>query len=331
MSTAPVRLAWVGVAHIHTPGFVNEVVRRGFACAGVYDHDAARAAANASKLGGEVRALADMGKVEADAYVITSETARHLEMLEPIAKAGKPVFVEKPLGTNAKQSIALSKALDDHKIVFQTGYAQRGDARVQTLKKRVDEGFFGTITRVRASICHNGALGGWFDGEWRWMADRAQAGVGGFGDLGTHGLDLLMWLFGSVKAATGALSMGTARYPGCDEFGEGMMKFTSGAIGTLTASWDDVANPIRLQVAGTKGHALLNGDLQIAGGDGRMQVVSDLAPGAPAGFGAFLDHLEGKPVGLVRAKEATARDVVMDAIYRGAESQKWIDIPTEWR
>ena len=31
------------------------------------------------------------------------------------------------------------------------------------------------------------------------MADPAQAGVGGFGDLGTHSLDILLWLMGDVK------------------------------------------------------------------------------------------------------------------------------------
>jgi len=202
---------------------------------------------------------------------------------------------------------------------------------MQTLKKHIDARHFGTITRVRASVCHNGALGGWFDTDWRWMADRSLSGVGGFGDLGTHGLDLLMWLFGGVKAATGALSNGTARYEGCDELGEGLLKFTSGAIGTLTASWDDVANPIRMQVSGTKGHALLNGDLQIAGEDGKLVKITELEPQAPSGFPGFLDYLEGKHVDLVTPREAVRRDIVMDAIYKGAEGQQWVDICTDWQ
>jgi predicted dehydrogenase len=329
--SAPLNLAWVGVAHIHTPGFSGEVLKRKHLCAGVYDRDAAKAAKNAEKLGGKVRTLAEMAADKSvDAFIITSETVHHLELLNAIAKAGKPVFLEKPLGTSTEVSTALLETLESNKIVFQTGYFQRGSKEMQTVKKLVDTGHFGTITRVRASVCHNGALGGWFDTDWRWMADRSQSGVGAFGDLGTHGLDLLMWLFGGVKAATGLLSMGTARYKGCDEFGEGLLKFTSGAIGTLTASWDDVANPVRLQVSGTKGHALLNGELQLAGADGKMNVVTEFEPAAPAGFPGFLDYLEGKHVDLVKPREATARDVVMDAIYKGAESQTWVEVCSDW-
>lgn len=330
--SAPLNLAWIGVAHIHTPGFSNEVKKRGHKCAGVYDHDAAKAAKNAENLGGKVRAIAEMvADKSVDAFIITSETVNHLELLKQIAHAGKPIFLEKPLGTNMEVSTALYEVLTSNKVVFQTGYFQRGGAGIQTIKKKLDEGFFGTVTRVRASVCHNGALGGWFDADWRWMADRKQSGVGAFGDLGTHGLDLLMWLFGSVKAATGALSMGTARYEGCDELGEGLLKFKSGAIGTLTASWDDIANPVRMQVCGTKGHALLNGDLQLSGEDGKMKLITDLEPSVSAGFPGFLDYLEGKKVTLVTPREATMRDIVMDAIYHGAETQSWVEICSDWQ
>lgn len=325
MSSA-VRLAWVGVGHIHTPGFSNEVLKREIQCAGVFDEDPARAAKNAEKLGGPVLSLENIAAAEADGWVITSETVRHLDLLRPIARPGRKIFVEKPLGTDAAQSRALTKIIEDQQVVFQTGYFMRGDARIQTLRNWLAEGRFGAVTRVRASVCHSGALGGWFDNEWRWMADRSQAGVGAYGDLGTHGLDLLMWLFGDVTAATGALGMGTARYPGCDEFGEGLLQFSSGVIGTLTASWDDVANPIRLQISGTKGHALLNGELQFAGEDGKFEVVTDLAPAVSAGFSAFLDCVQGLDAELVTPSEATARDVVMDAIYRGAETRTWITL-----
>ena len=34
---------------------------------------------------------------------------------------------------------------------------------------------------------------GWFDGEWRWIADKNEAGGGGFADLGAHALDIVLW------------------------------------------------------------------------------------------------------------------------------------------
>ncbi|HLO97303.1 MAG TPA: Gfo/Idh/MocA family oxidoreductase [Fimbriimonas sp.] len=325
------KIGWAGVGHIHTPAFVNEAVKRGFECAGVYDSDPGTAEKNAEKLTGQVFDLASLvANGEADAYVVTSQTVQHVEIVSVLAPTGKPIFVEKPIGVSQEASTELHRLLTENKNLFHTGYFQRGSAEVQTLKHLVDAGFFGQITRVRASVCHSGALGGWFDGEWGWMADTTQAGVGAFGDLGTHGLDLLLWLFGSVKAATGVLSNGTNRY-GCDETGEGLLKFTNGTIGTLTAAWDDVCNPMRLQISGTEGHATLNGSLLVAGKDGKLAAPAELQPAVPSGFNAFLDAISGSPAQLISVSEATQRDVVMDAIYRGAKSQTWIEIPTEWQ
>jgi predicted dehydrogenase len=325
------RIAWIGTAHIHTPGFIDQVLKRSISCAGVWDHDSARAEKNAEKLGGKtasVEELAQDGSI--DGYVVCSETVRHLDLVRQLVAARKPIFIEKPMGAGAEQSKEICKLLEENGIVFQTGYFSRGIASFRTLKHKVDEGFFGTVTRARASCCHGGAINGWFDGEWRWMADRSQSGVGAFGDLGTHVLDLLIWMFGGVSSVTGAISSGTSRYEGCDELGEAMLKFSNGVIGTLTASWDDVADPVRFQVAGTKGHATYGSELLLAGPDGKFQ-PADLLEATPSGFSAFLDHLEGKEVDLVKPREAAQRDVTMDAIYQAAASHNWVEIEPAWR
>jgi predicted dehydrogenase len=326
-----IKLGWAGVGHIHTPGFSGEVLKRGIECAGVYDHDTDRAKKNAENLKGPVQTLTDLANnKDVTAYVVTSETVHHLEIVSALAKTGKPIFVEKPVGFNATQSEALFKALSELKNVFSTGYFMRGSAQMQTLKKLVDNRHFGMITRVRASNCHSGALGGWFDTDWRWMADKSRAGVGAFGDLGTHVLDLLLWMFGSVHSVTGAFANGTARYENCDELGEAILKFSNGIIGTMAAGWDDVADPYRLMVMGTKGYATLGSDLMVAGEDGKLVKYEQLEPAKPAGFNGWLDALEGKPADLVTPKDATNRDVVMGAIYDGAEHHKWVNIPAAW-
>lgn len=318
-------LAFVGCAHIHTPGFVNEVKRRELPVKYVWDHDAARAQMNAEKTGATV---AEIETILADpdvaAVVITSETNRHPALVEAVVEAKKPLFVEKPMGTLTEASRQMAALIEASGLPFSTGYFMRGDKNIRKVKALIEEGFFGQITRVRASNCHSGALGGWFDGEWRWMADPNQAGVGGFGDLGTHVLDILLWLFGEVASATGALSMGTARYPGCDECGEAVLRFKSGIIGTLTASWDDVANPVTLQVAGTKGHAVLGSQGLLVGEDGNLAPAEDLPEPVPAGFNAFLDWFEGKPAELVSPREASNVDATMDAIYTGAREDRWV-------
>ncbi|RYG48245.1 Gfo/Idh/MocA family oxidoreductase [bacterium] len=321
-------LAFLGGAHIHTPGFIGNLKdREGFSTKWFYDHDLARAEARAATLEG-AQATDDLNAVlsdpEVEAVVICSETDRHEELVKATVAAGKHLFVEKPLGFGAKDAREMANEIEKAGLTYQTGYFSRGIPALMKIKELVDAGAFGKITRVRGSNCHSGALGRWFDTDWRWMADPKIAGCGAFGDLGTHSLDILLWIFGDVKSVTGQIDVGTNAYDGCDETGEAILRFESGAIGTLAAAWDDVANPVSYLVSGTEGHAAVIGGklhLKTKDFDG---IVEDLPEAASSGFGAFLDALEGKSVSLVTASEAARRSEVMAAIYEGATQGTWV-------
>src|SRR5688572_13047389 len=233
-------LALVGCAHIHTPGFIKAIGKRpDVKVKSVWDHDGARAKKRADELKAAV--VDDFNTIYADsdidAIVICSETDRHEALVLPAAMAKKDLFVEKPLGIGSKDAYTMADAIEKAGVKFQTGYFMRGQAHNVFIKDAIAKAKFGKITRARSSNCHSGALGGWFDTEWRWMADPKRAGVGGFGDLGTHGLDLLMWWLGDVSRCTATLDNGTARYKDCDELGEGLLRFKNGTIATLAASW----------------------------------------------------------------------------------------------
>ena len=328
-------IAFAGVAHIHTPGFISMLKNRpSFKVKRVWDHGRARGEQRARELNAEF--VDQLEAIAADdgisGVVVCSETDRHQRIVETLAAHGKHLFVEKPLGMASDDAYQTANAIEKAGVHFQTGYFMRGSAPILTLKRLVDEGFFGKVTRVRASNCHSGSLGGWFDAkpndpasDWRWMADPKQSGVGAFGDLGTHVLDLMLWMFGPVKAATATLNMGTARYDGCDETGEGLVVFESGVIGTLAAGWTDVANPVSFQISGTKAMAsIIEGKLHLTHAERKLDaVLSDPQQGLPHAFELWLDALEGKNVPLVGAREAAYRSAVMAAMYEGARTHTW--------
>ena len=325
-------LALVGAAHIHAPGFVDIMKKRPDArVKWVWDHDPARADKYAGQLGAQ--RVDSLDKVWSDpeivAVVIYSETNRHHELVLAAAKAGKHMFVEKPLGVNARESLAMADAIEKANLLFTTGYFMRTDPMHIFLKQEIAKGNFGTITRVRGSNCHSGALEGWFDTDYRWMTQPAISGVGAFGDLGTHKLDILMWLLGDISSVTADVRSVTGRYGNCDECGEGLLQFKNGYIGTLAAGWVDIEDPVQLLISGTEGHALVY--------DNHLYYRSKKVPGSdstdprtnlPAGprppMHQFLDAVAGsKDQPLVTPREAAARVVVMEAMYKGAHSHKW--------
>lgn len=328
----PVVLAFVGCAHIHTPGFITVLNRRKeVQVKYVWDHDLTRARRRAPHLDAEV--VEDLETIWSDpavqGVVICSETNRHVDLVHPAAKARKHMFVEKPLGISSQQSRGMAEAIERAGVLFTTGYFMRGTPAHLFLKEQISKGTFGKISRIEAWNCHSGSLGGWFDTEWRWMADPAQSGVGGFGDLGTHVLDILMWMCGEVESATADVKIVTGRYGDCDESGTGLLRFKSGITGAVTAGWVDVANPVTLLLSGTEGHAMiLNGDLYIQtsnleGADGK-QPWKDLPSAPSAPLEQFVDAVAGKTDAvLVTPAEAAARVSVMEAMYQGSRDRRW--------
>lgn len=327
-----ITVALVGGAHIHTPAFVSEVKRRpDVKVKYVWDHDAARAQKLAQQLNSQ--AVDSLEPIWSDpqvaAVVIYSETNRHHDLVLAAAKAGKHMFVEKPLGITGKESLAMAEAIERANLLFTTGYLMRTDPKHLFVKEEIAKGHFGTITRVRGSTCHSGALEGWFDTEYRWMADPKIAGVGAFGDLGTHKLDILMWLLGDVTAATADLRSVTGRYGDCDECGEGLMQFKQGCIGTLAAGWVDIEDPVQLLISGTEGTAMVYDNHLYY----RSKKVPDssmtdpwmhLPKALPPPLDQFFNAVAGdKNQPLVTPREAAARVVVMEAMYKAARARKW--------
>ncbi|HRW50033.1 MAG TPA: Gfo/Idh/MocA family oxidoreductase, partial [Caldilinea sp.] len=234
----PLDLGLIGAAHIHTPNFIKRILARDdVRVKAVWDHDAARAERRAAELGAAAVATPEAIWEDAGipAVIVCSETDRHEPLVLAAAAAGKHLFVEKPLGLGHADAARMADAIDAAGVIFQTGYFMRGQPVHQFLREQIRLGNFGQITRVRHSNCHSGSLGRWFDTEWLWMTDLAQAGVGAFGDLGTHSLDILMWLMGDVARVTATMDTAVANYGPTDEFGEGLMVFANGVVGTLAA------------------------------------------------------------------------------------------------
>ncbi|MHB1310248.1 MAG: Gfo/Idh/MocA family protein [Limisphaerales bacterium] len=335
-----VTLALVGCAHIHTPGFVNLLKGRAdVKVKHVWDPDARRAERWARELGCPVTSEVDAiwSDAEVRGVVICSETTRHPALVASAARAKKHLFVEKPLGVTARESFVMAKQIEDAGLWFTTGYFMRTDPKHLFLREQIAKGAFGKITRAAAWNCHSGSLGGWFDEKpdnvaesWRWMADPKVSGVGAFGDLGTHSLDILMWLMGDVESVAADIQVVTGRYgPTCDENGQSMIKFKGGVMGALTAGWVDVANPVSLMISGTEGHAVIVRDqlyFKAKGFDDR-EPLKNLPKGPALPLHQFVDAVAGKAdQPLVTPREAAARVAVMEAMYKSDKTGRWTKV-----
>ena len=334
-------VALVGCAHIHTPGFVKRLQERpSINVKYVWDHDSERAAQNAAELNSVT--VTDVNKIWNDsgvvAAIICSETDLHEDLVLAGAAAKKHLFVEKPLGIGTADAYKMADAIKEAGVLFQTGYFMRSIPYNLFLREQIEKGNFGQITRIRLSNCHGGSLGDWFTPRWLWMTDPKVAGVGAYGDLGTHVLDILLWILdGNVTRVTAVLDTALARYgEACDEYGEGLLQFDNKVLATIAAGWVDVADPVRIMVCGTEGQAsVINNELffkseHVEGADGQTP-WTDLPKAWPHAFELFLDAVIGAepPTGLtaiplVSPAEAARRSAIMEAMYMAAHKQTWV-------
>ena len=327
--------AFLGVAHIHTPGFINALNKRrkDVLVKAVYDRDPARGELRSTELEGSSYTSSFESVIEdpeITSVVICSETIQHMELVTAAAKAGKHIFCEKPLGLGHDDAAAMAAAIKSAGITFQTGFFMRGTPVHQWIKGVVASGSLGKITRVRYTNCHHAALDGWFDTEWRWLTDPKLAGGGALLDLGAHVLDLIIDTYvpteGKIAKIAGALGSRGGRYGSeIDEYGSALLTFESGAIAELEASWVDPKLRSPVEVFGTEGQIqLLNDGVRyfsknVEGADGN-QPVEEFPAGAPNAFELFWDALLGRPlqVPLIGIDEAAYGSTIMEQIYNAA-------------
>ena len=332
----PLNLAFTGCAHIHMAQFQSilstcENVKVKY----VWDVDAAReekwakefSAKIASGAGDEIFLDPSVAGI-----IIASETDKHLDLALAAAKAKKPVFIEKPLATNAKDAAAIADAIEKAGVTFNTGYVQRSSQHYRFVREQIAKGTFGKISDAYAATWHNGSPEGWFDKEYRWMVDLKTAGFGALGDLGTHPLDLLMWLFGDVASVTAKTRSVTGKYGNCDEAGEAVVRFKNGVSGTIAASYADLTDPVTLKVTGTDAQAVVRENHlfftcpKIEGATGK-KMWTKLPRPQQHPLNLFVDVLNGeKNVPLITVREAAERVRVMEAIYQSVREQKLITL-----
>ncbi len=331
-----ITLAMVGGAHIHAPDFANrmnnaENVHTKY----VWDPNPETARERQEVTGGEIADSPDViySDPEIDGVVITSQTKLHTDLALPAINAGKHLFIEKPVGMNGEESAEIASAVNNSGVIFQTGYFMRSSGVNQKIRSLVQNGALGDITRLRLSNVHSGVIGGWFDTDWRWMTEPEEAGVGAFGDLGSHVFDLLLWFMegDNPKACTGYIDSAIGRYPNSDEYGEGMVTFDSGAVATVAAGWVDHANPNQIEISGTKGHLrVTNGNLYLQIPEMDLEASephTDLPESWKHPVEIFFDAVAGtNQAPLISANEAAEVNQLVTQIYRAHERRQWVQL-----
>lgn len=187
-----------------------------------------------------------------DAIYIATLTDSHLDYAVRCAKAGKPVYVEKPMAMDYAQCRTMIDAAKAAKTPLWVGYYRRALPRFLKVKELLDSGAIGDVRLVTSRLFAKQFDPAADTSGFAWRADPNLSGGGLFFEGACHTMDFLDFLFGPIEEVRGfAINQG-GKYKSEDLI-TGSYRFASGVMGQgtwcYTADYDYEMN----EIVGTKG------------------------------------------------------------------------------
>ena len=198
---------------------------------------------------------------EVDIVDICSPNYLHKEMAMAAIAAGKHVYCEKPLALNSKDALEMTEAAEKAGVKTLVGFNYAKNPTVQLAKQMIAQGELGEIVHFRGT--HNEDYLADASAPHSWRLERAKAGVGAFGDMGAHIVNMAQFLVGDITEIIADYSTvhktrdgnGEAKVVENEDQAHMLVRFNNGAQGFLESSriaWGR-KNSLWFEITGTKG------------------------------------------------------------------------------
>jgi predicted dehydrogenase len=170
----------------------------------------------------QARALAQvLEDPELDAVVLATPVFTHYELAERCLRAGKHVFVEKPLAATSERAAELISLSGERNLVLMCGHTFLYSAPVRAIGELIRTGQLGDIYFVSSSRVNLGLH---------------QRDVSVIWDLGPHDFSILLYWLGELPSIVTAAGRDSV-VPGITDVAFVNMQFGSGLIASIELSW----------------------------------------------------------------------------------------------
>lgn len=192
---------------------------------------------------------------DVNAVYIATPPSSHATFALMAMRAGKPVYVEKPLTASYEDCLRINRVSEQTGVPCFVAYYRRYLPYFQKVKELVQNGEIGNVlsVQIRFAVPPRELDYNQKNLPWRLQPDIAGGG-GYFYDLAPHQLDLLQDMFGTIVDAEGYGANMAGLYKVQDTF-NACFRFHSGITGS--GSWcfvaHDSARTDRIEIVGDKG------------------------------------------------------------------------------
>ena len=234
------------------------------------------------------RALRESGT---GAVYVATPVFLHAPQAMACLRAGKHVLCEKPMALDYDSARSMVQAAEETGRTLGVAYYRRMYPKVNHAKTLLEAGAVGRTVFAEATS-HD-----WFagDGARDWLADPKRAGGGPLYDIASHRIDLMNYLFGTPRRATGYTSTLVQRVE-VEDNATVLIEYESGVRALVDVRWHSRVSRDEFRVRGTDGEmdfTPLNGPrLAYPGGSDEIPAAANLHLPCVEDFNAAV--LEGR-------------------------------------
>lgn len=240
-TSRPPRLGFLGTGWIGRSRMNAVIHERAGVVVAVADRDS-NAAADAARLAEGacvLPGLDELLEVGLDGIVIATPSALHAEQAITALERGVAVFVQKPLARTTLETQAVLDAAKHTGLPFGVDLCYRQTRAARVLQEVIKADSLGEI--FAADLTFHNAYGP----DKPWFLDRRRSGGGCVIDLGTHLIDLVLWLLSEERVEVQAVSLRRQGRPLDDrrstsqveDFAIAQMATAGGVSVRLACSW----------------------------------------------------------------------------------------------
>ncbi len=165
---------------------------------------------------------------EIDAVYIATPPAYHKSQAIACLKAGKPVYVEKPMGRNYQECLEMIETMQTTSTPLYVAYYRRALPKFLKIKEVIDNGSIGEVRSFATILVKPAPAVGQ---ELPWRINPEISGGGLFVDLACHLIDVLDFCFGPVQRVTSQVT-NQAKISEAEDSVSATFQFANGVIGT---------------------------------------------------------------------------------------------------
>jgi predicted dehydrogenase len=190
---------------------------------------------------------------DVNAVYIATPPGSHAGYALEVIRAGKPVYIEKPMALNYSECLKINKTAEKNKVPVFVAYYRRALPGFLLVKDLIDKGSIGRVKFITIQLFKSHSSDE-IAGKPSWRVDPIVSGGGHFFDLACHQLDYLDFLFGPIQKIKSIAVNHSGLYR-AEDFVSAEFLFNNNIVGTGTWSFSVPLESGRdtIEITGEKG------------------------------------------------------------------------------